>query len=283
MTDVDRNGIVPAAPTTFFLASESDVHKAMNAGSTVNAAGIPSSSTHDDTKISDNVAARTSGVQSLGEALGNKDTLRGEDEREGNDNDGIYRLFRRKRKASKSEPSPNASPSPQTTTKDPTEVDVANPSPVAGTMNASPALNASPPRHARHTPQLTESRPLTPLMTGQHTPLDSAFPSTPKSGSFRSLRLSDEDDGLTEDNASQAIAPSDDEDGHQPAQQESLVDDMGSSMPELVMPSLSMPSRRPFTARGRMMGRLKVCVAGAKGSSPRYRNAERLLIIIRIW
>ena len=264
VTDIDRHTVVPAAPTTFFLASESDLHKAMNATPSANVSGIPSSSTRDDSKMSE---AGTHGVSSLGEAFGTKTTLRGDDEREDNDNDGIYRLLRRKRKASKSDPSPDTSSVAQTP-KDPSETDVMSLSSSTGITNTSPALNTSPLRHARHLPQFTESRPLTPLMTGENTPLDSAFPSTPKSGSFKSLRLSDEDDGLMEDNASQAIAPSDDEDGHQSIQQEPLVDDMGSSMPELVMPSLSMPSRRPFTARGRMMGRLKVCVAGAKGSSP---------------
>lgn len=267
VTEVDRHVVVPATPTTFFLASESDLHKAMSATSTANASDVPNSSTRDDSKASDNAAASTHSGSSLGEAFGPKNTLHGEDEREDNDNDGIYRLFRRKRKASKSDPSPDASPAVQTA-KDTSETDVMHPLPNTGITNVSPTINASPLRRDRHIPQLTESRPLTPLMTGEHTPFDSAFPSTPKSGSFRSLRLSDEDDGLTEDNASQAIAPSDDEDGHQSVQQEPFVDDMGSSMPELVMPSLSMPSRRPFTARGRMMGRLKVCVAGAKGTSP---------------
>ncbi len=260
VTEVDRHIVAPAAPTTFFLASESDLHKAMNAPSTANTPGIPNSSTCDDSKMSDTAAASTHGVSSFGEAFGPKNTLHGEDEREDNDNDGIYRLFRRKRKASKSDSSPDASPAAAQTTDSSSQTDLTNPSPNTGITNVSPILNTSPLRHAR---QLTESRPLTPLMTGEHTPLDSAFPSTPKSGSFKSLRLSDEDDGLTEDNTSQAIAPSDDEDGHQPVEQ----NDMGSSMPELVMPSLSMPSRRPFTTRGRMMGRLKVCVAGAKGAS----------------
>lgn len=41
---------------------------------------------------------------------------------------------------------------------------------------------------------------------------------------------------------------------------------MGSdSMPQLIMPSLRMPSRRPFTDRGKAMGRLKVVIAGASG------------------
>jgi len=86
------------------------------------------------------------------------------------------------------------------------------------------------------------------------------MPSTPKSGSFRSLHLSDEDEG-TEDGASQAIASSveDDDEDHYHSKEAEMS---GSVMPELVMPSLSMPSRRPFTARGKQMGRLKVCIAG---------------------
>ena len=39
---------------------------------------------------------------------------------------------------------------------------------------------------------------------------------------------------------------------------------MGSA-PQLVMPSIRMPTRRPFTERGRRMGRLKVMVAGRAG------------------
>ena len=35
--------------------------------------------------------------------------------------------------------------------------------------------------------------------------------------------------------------------------------------PQLVMPSIKMPSRRPFTAEGKRMGRLKVLIAGDSG------------------
>lgn len=107
----------------------------------------------------------------------------------------------------------------------------------------------------------TTSQPLTPLQIESPTP-NSAVPSTPKSGSFRSLRLSDEDEG-TEDGASQAIASSEEEDDDR--QNNGETDISESVMPELVMPSLSMPARRPFTARGKQMGRLKVCVAGPVG------------------
>ncbi|KAK3990577.1 hypothetical protein QBC44DRAFT_380472 [Cladorrhinum sp. PSN332] len=38
-----------------------------------------------------------------------------------------------------------------------------------------------------------------------------------------------------------------------------------SSAPQLVMPSIKMPSRRPFTSEGKAMGRLKMLVAGDSG------------------
>jgi hypothetical protein len=37
------------------------------------------------------------------------------------------------------------------------------------------------------------------------------------------------------------------------------------SAPQLIMPSIKMPSRRPFTDEGKRMGRLKVLVAGDSG------------------
>ena len=80
----------------------------------------------------------------------------------------------------------------------------------------------------------------------------SAMPSTPKTGSIRSLRLSDADSQLgTED--------CDDEDHG-----DDKRDSVESIEPELIMPSLSMPDRRPFTERGKNMGALRICVAGRK-------------------
>jgi hypothetical protein len=37
------------------------------------------------------------------------------------------------------------------------------------------------------------------------------------------------------------------------------------SVPQLIMPSIKMPSRRPFTENGKGIGRFKVLVAGATG------------------
>ena len=84
-----------------------------------------------------------------------------------------------------------------------------------------------------------------------------SLPSSPTSS--RSAHKSDED-AISDDAASQAIASSeDDEDVHPAAVQD--------SQPELIMPSIKMPSRRPFTERGKKLGRFKILVAGHKGKA----------------
>lgn len=65
--------------------------------------------------------------------------------------------------------------------------------------------------------------------------------------------------------ASQAIMSSGDEEGAETTTQQGSV---GSSFPQLVMPSIQMPSRRPFTTKGKAMGKLKVMVAGETGTLP---------------
>ncbi|KAK1821887.1 hypothetical protein LTR12_003583 [Friedmanniomyces endolithicus] len=104
------------------------------------------------------------------------------------------------------------------------------------------------------------SQPLTPLRMSPQP--DSAMPSTPRSGSPKSFRLSDEEGSMADETGSQAIQSSssgeEDEDVHVGESQES-------SMPRLVMPSISVPTRRPFTDRGKRTGRLKVMVVGQQG------------------
>lgn len=86
-----------------------------------------------------------------------------------------------------------------------------------------------------------------------------AMPTTPNSASLHSLKLSDEESALDEV-ASQAITSS--------GEEEEDVDTQpgaSSSFPQLVMPSIQMPTRRPFTTKGKAMGKLKVLVAGRTG------------------
>ena len=91
----------------------------------------------------------------------------------------------------------------------------------------------------------------------------SSLPSSPKSSSNRSFRPSDEDS--MDEGGSQAIASSEDEDVV--PQPESSMQD---SAPQLIMPSIKMPSRRPFTKRGKSLGRLKVLIAGDSGTRTRH-------------
>jgi len=105
------------------------------------------------------------------------------------------------------------------------------------------------------------STPLTPLNTDAPSPGPmSGMPSTPSAVSLQSLKLSDED-SVMDESGSQAVTSSGEEDGADaPTQQASMA-----TFPQLVMPSIQMPSRRPFTTKGKAMGKLKVMVAGELG------------------
>ena len=102
-------------------------------------------------------------------------------------------------------------------------------------------------------PQMSHS--VTSLSLDSQGPL-SSLPSTPKSISNRSFRPSDEES--MDDGGSQAVVSSEDEDVEAPPE-------IHDSAPQLIMPSIKMPSRRPFTERGKAMGRLKVLIAGDSG------------------
>lgn len=96
------------------------------------------------------------------------------------------------------------------------------------------------------------SRPSTPLMLGISGPA-SAFSGVSSRRNSTAVSLSDEI-------ASQALSMS----VELEPEASSAVMDSG-SLPQLVMPSIKMPSRRPFTDEGKRMGRLKVLIAGDSG------------------
>jgi hypothetical protein len=113
--------------------------------------------------------------------------------------------------------------------------------------------------HPRPSPQIPASQPLTPLFLAS--PAEgSSLPSSPKSTSTRSFKHLDEDSALDE-TGSQAITSS----GEEEVEMSSEIQD---SAPQLIMPSIKMPSRRPFTQRGKSMGRFKVLIAGETGELP---------------
>jgi hypothetical protein len=116
--------------------------------------------------------------------------------------------------------------------------------------NVSMDLSPSEPRRS---PKTTASQPFTPL--NLESPLLGSIASGPSS------RRNSEAEYYTDEVASQAIVSSGDEDTEMPSQ----VMDSSSSASQLVMPSISMPSRRPFTEKGKNLGRLKVLIAGDSG------------------
>ena len=85
----------------------------------------------------------------------------------------------------------------------------------------------------------------------------SSLPSSPKSTSTRSLRHSDEES--VDYGGSQAILSSEDDEIERSPESEDTA-------PQLIMPSIKMPSRRPFTKRGNDIDRLKILVAGDSGT-----------------
>jgi hypothetical protein len=110
---------------------------------------------------------------------------------------------------------------------------------------------------------------------------DASLPSSPKSlASRQSLSKSSsasDNELLTsaDETDSQAILSSGEEDEDEggpersPASQRlrpPLGEGVQDSHPELIMPSIKMPSRRPFTQRGKRLGRFKIMVAGRKGA-----------------
>lgn len=111
-------------------------------------------------------------------------------------------------------------------------------------------------QHPSPNPNNVVSLPMTPLTLGS--PADpSSLPSSPKSTSTRSLKPFDDisNQGETEGEALNF--------GESTERLDSS--ELHDSAPQLVMPSIKMPSRRPFTERGKNMGRFKILVAGAAG------------------
>lgn len=99
-----------------------------------------------------------------------------------------------------------------------------------------------------------ESQPMTPTLLATPAPPSAASSVLSRSNSFSGSFL----DSMT---GSQVLSVDDDVDNSK------YVDNMmgSGSAPQLIMPSIKMPSRRPFTDTGKAMGRLKVLIAGDSG------------------
>ncbi|EKD20858.1 uncharacterized protein L3040_000962 [Drepanopeziza brunnea f. sp. 'multigermtubi'] len=131
------------------------------------------------------------------------------------------------------------------------EEDLSQPTSPSTKSSTGASRNVSP-SFQRPTSQASISRPFTPLSYGS--------PAPPSLLSSPDSRRNSDAGSLMDDVASQAIVSSGEEDKHLGSE----MMDSGSA-PQLVMPSIKMPSRRPFTERGKNMGRLKVLIAGDSG------------------
>ncbi|KAK0109918.1 hypothetical protein ONS95_002589 [Cadophora gregata] len=131
------------------------------------------------------------------------------------------------------------------------EEDLSQPTSPSTRSSGEASRNASP-SFQRSSSQATISRPSTPLSYGS--PAPRSFMSSPDS------RRNSDAGSLMDEVASQAIISSGDEEKDMGRE---MID--SGSAPQLVMPSIKMPSRRPFTERGKNMGRLKVLIAGDSG------------------
>ncbi|RAK80446.1 uncharacterized protein BO72DRAFT_305323 [Aspergillus fijiensis CBS 313.89] len=134
------------------------------------------------------------------------------------------------------------------------------------TLKPSDMLTTSSVKPFRPSPEGLSSRPLTPL-TFDNPDDHSSLPSSPRSISNHSMRHLD-DISITDDLSSQAVAS-----GEEEEEEDDDDDDdyrtahypVSDNTSQLIMPSIKMPSRKPFTDRGKALGRLKVLIAGASG------------------
>lgn len=104
-------------------------------------------------------------------------------------------------------------------------------------------------------------QPITPLMLATPGPASAISGISSRRNSFTA--------SLSDEIASQALTTS----LELEPEQSSVMMDSGSA-PQLVMPSIKMPSRRPFTDEGKRIGRLKVLVAGDSGAYRTFEHKE---------
>lgn len=90
-----------------------------------------------------------------------------------------------------------------------------------------------------------------------------SLPCSPKSLSARSMPNSE--DYSTQDEVSSQVLETDDEEEEEEYGEDPTTSSAENSAPQLIMPSIHIPSRRPFTSRGESLGRLKIMLAGSQG------------------
>ncbi|KAL2817237.1 hypothetical protein BDW59DRAFT_152844 [Aspergillus cavernicola] len=87
-----------------------------------------------------------------------------------------------------------------------------------------------------------------------------SLPSSPKSITNQTRHL--DEISIMDDMSSQAVASGEEDE----VESRPALNLNSDTMSQLIMPSITMPSRRPFTDKGRALGRVKLLFAGASGS-----------------
>lgn len=275
-----------SGPTTFFLRSEKDMEKSVQRGRT-GPTGTIKGPLRETAQGSSPSPMRDSsfGVQSLEDALGAafpvENTLSrttsnvSEASMEAGAEGGV--IAGRKRKAGNPvHPKIVATAQRIISSEQPSTYASSAASPLSLRSSESPFRSHL--RRGSTSSSVNLSQPLTPLRLSPQP--ESGMPSTPRSSSMKSFRLSDEEASNADETGSQAIQSSsgEEEEGDTIDQDTAPgAAERDGSMPQLVMPSIAMPARRPFTERGRRMGRLKVMVAGP----PRVGKTSLIRSIIR--
>ncbi|KAI9849664.1 MAG: hypothetical protein M1837_002789 [Sclerophora amabilis] len=223
-----------AAQTTYFLADEKSMEEALS---------------RSETQARSKTSQRDSsyGVQSLADTIGEGVSREGESKQDDGGDDGDDEQHADDEPLDRTSESQRGSPQRSNEGKRPPRPDP----PLSSRTSVEPSISQSPLPPASH----LLSRPLTPLSLVS--PVGgSSLASSPRSASTKSFRPS-EFGSVMDDAASQAIISSGEDSDHASETQASAL--------QLIMPSIKMPSRRPFTERGKNMGRLKVLMAGGSG------------------
>ncbi|KAM3415953.1 hypothetical protein BST61_g9443 [Cercospora zeina] len=234
-----------AGPTTFFLKTEKELEQASQRGRRKSRS--VSSADEEHTPVS-SMAEGAFGVQSLDEAINEGSlsrTVSNSSSTQSSNSQSEASPSRGKKRTSGNRVHPAILAAGKRIISDGSSA-VASP-----TALDNPSKNLLFRRHSGTSADM--SAPLTPIKLSPHRAAVS--PSTPRSGSPKSFRLSDEEISVADETGSQAICSSSgDEEQNQ----------HGQPTPQLVMPSLSMPVRRPFTEQGKRIGRAKIMVVGPK-------------------
>nr|OQO24240.1 hypothetical protein B0A51_12296 [Rachicladosporium sp. CCFEE 5018] len=257
-------GTTSSGPTTFFLRSEADMDKAELRRGRKTSKGSEQSQVLDvpPSPVAGKVNDSTYGVQSLEDAMSESANMYGTSSTlsrvDSNSSDPSTSLASRKRKAGNPvHPSILAAGNRIISSEHPSSQASTSGSPISLRSAESPFRTHL--RRASNSSINLMSQPLTPLRLSPHP--ESAMPSTPRSASMKSFRLSDEEASVASETHSQAVQSSNEDEDEL-----AVLPVSNEADPQLVMPSLTLPSRRPFTDRGRHMGRLKVMVVGPSGS-----------------